>query len=90
MGDATKKIEEKIMKDNKDLVVDYLKVGHHGSNTSSSEEFIKFYHPKEAIISVGKNNKYNHPSSQVIDTLKKYQIKIRRTDEEGTIKYHIW
>ena len=89
MGDAPKKIEERIMEDYKDLVVDYLKIGHHGSSSSTSEEFIKYYHPKEAIISVGKNNKYNHPSSQVITILNKYQIKIRRTDEEGTIKYLI-
>ena len=77
------------MEDYKDLVVDYVKIGHHGSSSSTSEEFIKYYHPKEAIISVGKNNKYNHPSSQVITILNKYQIKIRRTDEEGTIKYLI-
>lgn len=89
MGDAPKKIEERIMEDYKDLVVDYVKIGHHGSSSSTSEEFIKYYHPKEAIISVGKNNKYNHPSSQVITILNKYQIKIRRTDEEGTIKYLI-
>ena len=89
MGDAPKEIEYKIIKDNLDLKVDYLKVGHHGSNTSTSDEFIKSTLPKEAIISCGKNNKYKFPHSEVINTLNKYNVKIRRTDLEGTIIYKL-
>ncbi len=87
MGDAPKEIESKIIEENKNLKCDYLKVGHHGSNTSTSEEFIKKVRPQEAIISCGYNNRYKHPHEETINILKKYDIKIRRTDLEGTIKY---
>ena len=87
MGDAPKEIESKIIESNEDLSCDYLKVGHHGSNTSTSEAFIKKVRPKEAIISCGYNNRYKHPHSETIKILKKYKVTIRRTDLEGTIKY---
>ena len=87
MGDAPKEIEYKIINDKKDLTVDYLKVGHHGSNTSTSEEFIKHIKPKEAIISCGEKNRYKFPHEDVLNVLNKYNIKIRRTDLEGTIVY---
>lgn len=87
MGDASKKIEEKIMIDHPSLDCDILKVGHHGSNTSTSEEFIRQVSPLEAIISVGANNYYGHPHQEVIDILNAQNIKIRRTDLEGTITY---
>ncbi len=90
MGDASKEIESLIIKDNLNLKADYLKIGHHGSNTSSSDDFIKQINPKEAIISCGIKNKYNHPHKETIDTLEKYQIKIRRTDLEGTINYYFF
>ena len=86
-GDAPKKIERRIIKDYPDLKCDYLKVGHHGSKTSTSDEFINYIRPKEAIVSCGYKNKYGHPHQEVINTLKKYDVKIRRTDLEGTIKY---
>ena len=86
MGDASVKTEEKIMsKYNVDC--DILKVGHHGSKTSSSEKFIKSASPNEAIISCGAANYYGHPNQEVIDRLNKYNVKIRRTDLEGTICY---
>jgi competence protein ComEC len=86
MGDASVKTEEKIMsKYNVDC--DILKVGHHGSKTSSSDKFIKAASPNEAIISCGASNYYGHPNQEVIDTLNKYNVKIRRTDLEGTICY---
>lgn len=89
MGDVSTKVENKLIETyGLSLKADYLKLGHHGSNTSSSDEFIKIVSPKEAIISCGVNNIYNHPSKQVIDTLNKYKIKIRRTDLEGTISYY--
>ena len=87
MGDAPKKIENAIMKDNKYIPCDILKVGHHGSNTSTSEAFIKYLRPKVGIISCGVNNIYGHPHKEVIAILKKYSVAIRRTDEEGTITF---
>ena len=90
MGDAPKEIEEKIILSNPNLRCDVLKVGHHGSNTSSSEDFIKTIKPKIAIISCGYNNKYHHPSDETLEVLEKYNIKIRRTDLEGTINYKFW
>ena len=86
-GDAPKFVEKEIIKSVDNIPCDILRVGHHGSNTSTSEEWIKYLNPKEAVISVGKNNKYGHPDKEVLSVLKKYQIKIRRTDIEGTIKY---
>lgn len=87
MGDATSYIEKEIIKNRSGIKCDILKVGHHGSNTSTCEEWIKYLSPKEAIISCGKNNKYGHPNKEVISVLNKYKIKIRRTDIEGTISY---
>ena len=85
MGDASINIEKKIMKEYSSLKVDYLKVGHHGSKTSSSEAFIKYLVPKEAIISCGVNNRYHHPDKEVLNVLSNNNIKIHRTDIEGTI-----
>lgn len=65
---------------------DLIKVSHHGSNTSTSQEFISHYQPETAIIGVGKNNQFGHPHSRVIDTLRSQNIKILRTDELGDIK----
>ena len=85
-GDASVKTEEKIIsKYNVDC--DILKVGHHGSNTSTSEKFLKACSPEEAVISCGGKNYYGHPHQEIIDRLNKYNVKIRRTDEEGTICY---
>ena len=86
-GDAPKKIENAIIKDHPELRCDILKVGHHGSKTSSGDAFIKQLSPREAVISCGKNNSYGHPHNEVLAVLRKYNIKIRRTDLEGTIKY---
>lgn len=66
--------------------VDVLKVGHHGSNTSTSEEFLNQIQPKIAIISVGKDNDYGHPNSETIQKLENIGSKIYRTDENGTIE----
>ena len=86
-GDATKYVEKEIMKHGDNIPCDILRIGHHGSNTSTSEEWIKYLSPEEAVISVGKNNKFGHPNKEVLTLLNKYKIKIRRTDLEGTIKY---
>lgn len=92
MGDAPKKIENLIIKKYPNLDCDVLKIGHHGSNTSSSETFIKTVTPNDAIISCGLNNNYGHPHSEVLSILKKHHIHIRRTDKEGTICYatYVW
>lgn len=87
MGDASKDVEEIIMKDF-NVDADYIKLGHHGSKTSTGEDFIRAVSPKEAIISCGLNNFYGHPNKEVLDILEKENIKIRRTDLEGTISYY--
>ena len=86
-GDAPIKIEKAIIKDNVKIPCDILKVGHHGSKTSTCKEFIEFLKPKVGIISCGKNNKFGHPHIEVLSVLRKYHVKIRRTDLEGTITY---
>ena len=82
-GDATSKTENLIL--NKNIDVDVLKVGHHGSKYSSNDNFISRTSPKYAIISVGKNNSYNHPNNSTINKLIENNIQIHRTDKEGTI-----
>lgn len=86
-GDISKGVEEKIITYYTDLDVDVLKVAHHGSKTSSSDEFIKHINPTYSIISVGANNFYGHPNDSVIDTLNKYESIIYRTDINGTIRF---
>lgn len=71
------------------LKSDIIKVAHHGSKTSSTENFLKIVSPKIALIGVGKNNNFGHPSSEVIDRLKKICDKILRTDENGEIDIEI-
>ena len=87
MGDAGRKVEEKILKEYNINNIDIIKVGHHGSYTSSSSYFINNIRPKYSIISVGKNNKYGHPHKQVLDNLK--NTSIYRTDIDGTIMFKI-
>ena len=67
--------------------VDILKVGHHGSKTSSSKEFINEINPRYSIISVGKNNRYGHPNKETLDNLS--DSKIYRTDIDGSIMFKI-
>ncbi len=62
-------------------------MGHHGSNTSSSKEFIDSVNPKYSFISVGQNNRYGHPKDSVFDTLK--ESKIYRTDRDGSIEIRL-
>ena len=83
MGDASSTIEKEILNKYNLPDIDVLKVGHHGSKTSSSNEFINEINPKYSIISVGKNNRYGHPNKEVLDNLKK--SKIYRTAQDGSI-----
>ena len=82
-GDASSNIEKNIL--NKEVQSDVLKLGHHGSRYSTSKEFLKKVSPTYAIISVGKGNSYNHPHKEVFNRLNEHNIKIYRTDEQGTI-----
>lgn len=87
MGDAPKSIEEELIQNYNLKNITALKVGHHGSNTSSSQAFINAINPTFAIISVGLNNRYGHPNSEVLANLKNQ--KIYRTDLNGTIAFKI-
>ena len=87
MGDASTTTEKEIIDKYNLPDIDVLKVGHHGSRTSSSKEFINKINPKYSIISVGKNNRYGHPNKEVLDNLK--DTKIYRTDIDGSIMFKI-
>ena len=67
------------------LNADILKVAHHGSKTSSIKEFINAVSPKYAVIGVGKDNKFGHPSEKTLETLNDKNVKIYRTDISGEI-----
>ncbi|WP_261129556.1 DNA internalization-related competence protein ComEC/Rec2 [Bacillus sp. Marseille-Q3570] len=84
-GDIDHKIEERILNEYPTLEVDYVKIAHHGSDTSTSQSFINKLTPKASFISVGADNRYNHPSSSVIERLENHNIDIFRTDEHGAI-----
>ena len=86
-GDATMLTEQIILSENssKQLQSTILKVGHHGSRTSTSGEFVKAVTPSYALISDGKDNKYGHPHQETLDTLASFGAKIFRTDLLGTI-----
>lgn len=83
MGDAEKEVEEKLP--NKEIQTDVLKVGHHGSDTSSTAAFLEKVSPKYAVISCGKNNRYGHPDSITLQNLESVGSVILRTDLDGTI-----
>lgn len=85
MGDAEEEVENKLLEKNMDIKSDILKIGHHGSITSSQQEFLEKIAPQMAIIMVGKNNKFNHPSLRILKRLEKLKIKTLRTDLNGTI-----
>lgn len=87
MGDAGIKRENDILNKYNIKDIDVLKVGHHGSKTSSSKIFIDNVKPKYSLISVGKNNRYSHPNQEVLDNLK--NTKIFRTDIDGSILINI-
>ena len=87
MGDAGVEVEEDLIEKYSLQNIDVLKVGHHGSKTSSSEEFINEIKPKYGVISVGKNNRYGHPNNSVLENLK--ESKIYRTDQNGSIMFKI-
>lgn len=88
-GDAEAKTEKALIEDGLNIDCDVLKVGHHGSSTSSSKEFLDKATPDYAAISVGKNNMYSHPSESVIDALEERGTRILRTDTDGDITFYV-
>jgi len=84
-GDAEVLSEREMMAGNLPLEADVLKVGHHGSRTSTSEAFLKEVEPSVAVISVGKDNTYGHPHSEVLARLARHGVATFRTDIHGTV-----
>ena len=87
MGDAEKLSEREILKNGSTIEANVIKIGHHGSASSSSKEFIEAANPEYAIISCGKGNDYNHPHRETISLLNSLKIKTLRTDLNGTITF---
>lgn len=86
-GDADRVSEQEMVAEGVDLSADLLKVAHHGSRTSSSQEFLAKTHPQYAVISVGKNNTYGHPHSEAIERITGLGAAIYRTDLMGSIVF---
>lgn len=86
-GDAEKYLEFRLLLSGADLKSDILKVGHHGSKTSTTADFVAAVSPRYAVISVGRKNRYGHPTQQTLDTLAKFNITILRTDLDGDIEF---
>lgn len=84
-SDAEKKSEIEMLNSGYNLKADVLKIGHHGSNSSTTEKFINEVNPSYAILSVGKDNDYGYPNRQVMNRFKEREIPVYRTDESGTI-----
>lgn len=84
-GDAEEIAEKDILKDNPDISANVYKVGHHGSKTSTCDEFFKAVDPQYAVISCAEGNSYGHPHAQTLNTLRMNGVKTYRTDESGTI-----
>ena len=87
MADASIEVEEYLIEKYNLKDIDVLKVGHHGSKTSSDKNFINEIEPKYSIISVGKKNRYGHPNKEVLNNLE--NSKIYRTDQNGSIMFKI-
>ncbi|MBQ8615381.1 MAG: hypothetical protein IJ415_02325, partial [Clostridia bacterium] len=87
-GDISTSVEDNYINTyGEKLDCDVLKVAHHGSSSSTSEEFLNCVSPNYAVISVGENNDYNHPNDAVINLLNYYNVNILRTDEHGDIMF---
>lgn len=93
-GDAPTAVEDKLIKQYGDMLQsDVLKLGHHGSRTSSAQSFLNIVSPSEVVVSAAKNNRYNHPSSETMERVfnqrRKKPLKIRETFVEGNIVYKL-
>ncbi len=87
MGDAEKQVEYRLLLSGAKLKSDILKVGHHGSKTSTTQDFVRAVSPRYAVISVGRKNRYGHPTQQTLNTLAKFNIPIFRTDQGGDVEF---
>ena len=85
MGDAGFQAEKELINSGLLSDVDYLKVGHHGSKYASSLEFLQMVKPEVAVINVGENNRYGHPTVETLERLEKVGATVKRTDKEGSI-----
>ena len=85
MGDAEALNEREIVDAGYDVNADVLKLGHHGSSTSSTEKFLKEVSPDYAVISCGKGNSYGHPHDEIVERCNNLNIKMLRTDNDGNI-----
>ncbi len=88
MGDATKAVENAMLEEGINVDADVIKLGHHGSNTSSGKAFLEAVSPELAVISCGTNNSYGHPHAETLRTLESLDIEYGRTDLSGTITYY--
>jgi competence protein ComEC len=84
-GDMEKQIEGRLLADGRELKADVLKVGHHGSKTSTTEPFLDAVHPAFAIISDGYDNSFGHPNREVLERLHARRVEVLRTDLQGLI-----
>ncbi len=84
-GDAEKYSEKEMLRNGIDLNADVLKLGHHGSSTSNSKDFLDAVSPDIGIVSAGKDNQYGHPHVEILDAMKERNIKLFRTDTQGTV-----
>jgi competence protein ComEC len=84
-GDAEKLEEKEVLQKNYDIKADVLKVGHHGSSSSTGKDFLSKVSPSIAVISCGKGNDYGHPHKETLKTLEQLKVKVYRTDLSGTI-----
>lgn len=94
-GDAERPVEYELMASGIPLSADILKAGHHGSKTSTTEGFLDFVHPRFAVISAGRKNRYGHPHADVVDRIKAAGIDLFRTDIHGDVEFmsdgkHVW
>jgi competence protein ComEC len=84
-GDVERAAERRMLADNQVSRADVLKVAHHGSKTSSTEEFLDAVRPSFAVISVGPDNSYGHPNREALDRLAAHRAVLFRTDQDGLI-----
>lgn len=84
-GDAEAKAEADILEEGLTVQADVLKAGHHGSDTSTSDEFLEAVSPEYAVISCGEGNKYGHPHAETMNKFRQKGITVYRTDEQGTV-----
>lgn len=86
-GDAQNESEEDMLLSGMDLSANVLKVGHHGSDTSTTRQFLRRVSPQYAVISCGEGNSYGHPKPVTLDTLMSFSVTVYRTDQDGTIHF---